>query len=392
MTPATSPPLLEQRASLRPTAAVIDLAALWENLDFIRRTVGPRTGILAVVKADAYGHGMVPVARACLRWGVQGFAVGTADEALELRGTAGFESIPVLVMGPTDPTDARALQEAQVSVAGGTTEVVQAHVRMARRFGFPARIHLKLDTGMGRYGFDAESPAWFELARQHREHIEGVFTHFACAESAEQEDGAFTNWQRERFEAAVRRIYRLDIRPVYHAANSGAVLRHAHAHYELVRPGILMYGAEPSTGKMVNAPVRQVLKLASRLAAVHQRRSGSSISYGRTLVLERDTPVGLVPIGYGDGYPRAMSSRAQVLVGGRRARVLGRVCMDQILVDLSDIPEARPGDEVVLYGAQGTERISLEEAAEIAGTIPYELACHLSRRVPRIYLEDYPEA
>lgn len=373
-------------SSLRPTVAVVDLKALRKNLDFIAKSIHRRCGIMAVVKADGYGHGMLPIAREAVAWGVQALAVGTADEALELRHTVGMETTPILVMGPTTPEDAPALQEGEISVAAGSLELMQAHIAYARQRGVPARLHVKLDSGMGRFGFEAENPAWFEVVRQNPDDIEGIFSHFATSDSAHAEDMAYTNHQRERFEAAVRRVYRLGLRPVYHAANSGAVLRHPQTHYELVRPGILMYGSEPAPGHLTGAALHPVLSLQSRLVAITTRRGGETLSYGRTFQLREDSPIGLIPVGYGDGYPRSLSNRATVLVHGRRVPVVGTVCMDQILVDLSGVPEAQVGDEVVLYGAQGGHRISLEETAELARTIPYELTCSLTRRVPRRYV------
>lgn len=373
-------------STLRPTVAEIDLAAFRRNLDLIARSLHRRCGIMAVVKADAYGHGMIPIAREAARWGVQALAVGTADEALTLRHTAGFETVPILVMGPTAVEDAPILQDGEISVAAGSVELIEAHVEVARKRGVPARLHVKLDTGMGRYGFRAESAAWFDSVVNNRDDIEGLFTHFAVADSSHPDDMAFTNDQRERFEAAVRRVYRLGIRPVYHAANSGAVLRHPQTHYELVRPGILMYGAEPSPTDLSGVPLKPVLSLRSSLISISTRHAGQTLSYGRTRLLHEDAPIGIVPVGYGDGFPRAFSNRASVLVHGRRVPLVGTVCMDQVLVDLSSVPQARVGDEVVIYGAQGDHRISLEEAACVAGTIPYELTCSLTRRVPRRYV------
>lgn len=380
--------LEDYTASLRPTVAVVDLSALRKNLSVIRRIVGHRVGILAVVKADGYGHGMVPVAEAAAKWGVQGFAVGTADEALELRESRAIPRLPVLVMGPTLPDDAPALQAAGVAVAIGSETLLRAHLQVAWRRGESARLHVKIDTGMGRSGFSVGDLSWLEALRHARSSLEGMFTHFACSESLRREDVAHTVLQRQRFESLVRLAYQAGLRPVYHAANSGAVLRHRDAHYQLVRPGILMYGNEPSAEYLAGAHLLPVLRIQSKLLAIHHHRAGDTISYGRTHTLPRDTPVGIVPVGYGDGFPRTMSNKADMLVHGQRVPVIGRVCMDQTLIDLSSVPQARPGDDVVILGEQGEHRISLDEMAEVAGTIPYEITCQLSKRVPRVYLDD----
>lgn len=387
LSPLPTPDLGDHTVGLRPTVAVVDLAALRSNLDYVRRLIGPRRGIIAVVKADGYGHGMIPIAREAVRWGVAALGVGTADEALELRNSEGLGEVPIIVMGPTLPDDAELLQDAGVRIAVGTLDSLKANLRAARRRGAPAHLHLKIDTGMGRNGFAPDDPHWFEAVRRNGEDIEGIFTHFAVSESRDLEAMAFTNEQRERFEAAVRRVHRLGLRPVHHAANSGAILNHPQTHFELVRPGLLLYGAEPSGEYLSGAPLKPVLRLQSRLLAIYQRRAGETISYGRTWRLDRDSPIGVIPVGYGDGYPRSLSNRADVLIHGRRAPIVGTVCMDQLLVDLSGIPEARPGDDVILYGAQGRHSITLEETAGLAGTIPYELTCQLTRRVPRVYVD-----
>lgn len=371
------------RSDLRPTRAVVDLGALRRNLDFVRRTVGPRVGVMAVVKADGYGHGMIPIAREAVRWGVQAIAVATVDEALDLRETRGFEDVPILLAGPSFPADAAVLQKAGVSVAIGTVAALRHHLDVGRRLGAPPQLHLKIDTGMGRFGFAPRDIDFLDLLRRTPDALEGVLTHFSCADGLDGESRAYTEMQRERFESVAHRIHGLGLRPVYHAANSGGVLNHPGAHYELVRPGVILYGASPDPA--LNVPgLSQVLTLKTRVVSLHDQPRGAAISYGRRYTMPRDGRVAILPIGYGDGVPRSLGDAGgEVLIRGRRAPIAGRVCMDQTLVDVTGIPGVQLGDEAVLYGEQGAERISLEEVARRAGTIPYEISCRLGLRVPR---------
>jgi len=377
--------------TLRPTFATVNLAALRHNLDYIRRRVGPRVGIMAVVKADAYGHGMIAIAREALRWGVQAFAVATADEALALRESDGFASVPILLAGPSFPDDAEALQRARISVAVGSTEQVMTHLAVARRLGAPPRLHVKFDTGMGRYGFHPGRLDVFDLLAATPEAVEGLMTHFAVSDSARPGDIDFTVCQRMQFERIVERVWSAGLRPVVHAANSGAVLHHPDAAYELVRPGILLYGANPDPeGEAL--PLQPVMTLTTRIVAVRDHPQGASISYGRRYRMPRDGRVGILPIGYGDGLPRSLGDcGGEVIVRGRRVPIAGRVCMDQTMVDLTDVPGAVVGDEAVLYGGSGGAVVTLEEVARRTGTIPYEVTCRLGLRVPRILTDDDPE-
>ncbi len=371
-------------SDFRPTLATINLAAFRHNLDEVRRLVGHPRGIMAVVKANAYGHGMTVLAREATKWGVQALGVATADEALELRETQGLAEIPILIVGPTFAEDAEMLQKANVSVAVGNAALLREHMAVGRRLGQPPRIHLKFDTGMGRNGFRADDFSALDSFAQVPEALEGLMTHFTVSDEPDEESRQFTDGQCQAFAAVVREVHRQGLRPVIHAANSGAVLHHPATHYEMVRPGMMLYGANPDpNGEQLS--VRQVMTLSTRIVSVHDRREGEPISYGRTYTMPRDGRIGLLPVGYGDGLPRSLGGRAEVLVAGRRAPIRGRICMDATMIDLTHIPEAVAGDEVVLYGGQGTERVSLEEVARHAGTIPYEITCQLGRRVPRAY-------
>ncbi len=371
-------------SDFRPTVATISLAAFRHNLDEVRRLVGHPRGIMAVVKANAYGHGITVLAREAVKWGVQALGVATVDEALELRETQGLVDVPILVVGTSFPEDAEMLQKAHISVAVGNPALLREHMAVGRRLEQAPRIHLKFDTGMGRNGFAPDSLSVLDAFSQIPDALEGLMTHFAVSDEPDEANRQYTDDQCRSFASVVREVHRRGFRPVIHAANSGAILNHPAAHYEMVRPGMMLYGANPNpNGEQL--PLRQVMTLSTRIVSIHDHREGESISYGRTYTMSRDGRIGLLPIGYGDGLPRSLSNKAEVLVAGRRVPIRGRVCMDATMIDLTGVPEAIAGDEVVLYGGQGTERISLEEVARHAGTIPYEITCQLSRRVPRTY-------
>jgi len=372
----------------RPTRAVVDCAAFASNLDFVRRKVGKAPAIMAVVKADGYGHGMMAMARTALRWGAQCIGVATVDEALCLRESDGFADVPIMLVGPSFPGDAEALQRARISVAVGNMALLESHLGMAEKLGAPPRIHLKFDTGMGRYGFHFEDASPLELIARTPSHLEGMMTHLSVSDESAADSVAYTNLQLDRFEALCDRARRAGLSFITHAANSGAVLHHPRAHYDLVRPGVMLYGSNPEPADGPVEGLRQVMTLATRIVSIHDHAEGDCISYGRTYRMARPGRVGILPLGYGDGFPRSLGNKAQVIVRGRRVSIVGRVCMDQTMIDITDIPEARVGDAVVLYGYDGSERIPLEEVARHAGTITYEITCQLGKRVPRVVVED----
>ena len=365
--------------------AQVDLSAVRHNIEVVRRFVGPRRTIMAVVKANAYGHGMVPVARAALAAGAGALGVATADEALELRETEGFSGVPILVMAPSLGADAERLQAAGIAVAVGEAGLLDAHHRLAERRGLPAKLHVQVDTGIGRDGFRFDDLSWIDAASRQQLSLQGLFMHFAVADGTSGAENEFTNLQLSRFEAVIAKAAAAGLRPILHAANSGAILRHPGTHFDMVRPGIMMYGAEPADEPELCPDLRPVIALKSVIGSIRNMEPGDTVSYGRLYTVPDRRRIGVIPIGYGDGYPRQFSNRFSVLIRGRRAPIRGRVCMDQIMVDLAEIPDARIGDEVVLYGTQQGEQIRLEEAARVAGTISYELTCILTPRVPRLY-------
>ncbi len=365
----------------RPTEARIDLSAAAHNVRALGSLTPVATAFMAVVKADAYGHGAVAVARAAREAGASWFGVALVEEALELR-QAGL-SEPILVLGPTDPAAARAAVAADVRLALFDPDLAQALDTAARDLGQTARVHLKIDTGMGRVGVRPDRLAEFVegVAGLQGIEVEGAFTHLATADEA---DLGFAREQLGRFRECLPVLTDRGLRPrLVHAANTAGILALPESHLDLVRAGIGLYGIYPSDE--VARPVRlePVLTWATRIAFVKTVPGGTPLSYGRTYVTPGPRRIATLPVGYGDGYPRLLSNRGSVLVRGRRAPVKGRVCMDMTLVDVTHVPEADVGDEVVLLGRQAGEEIPADELARLTGTIPYEITCNVGKRVPR---------
>ncbi|MDR1807056.1 MAG: alanine racemase [Propionibacteriaceae bacterium] len=366
------------------TFARVELAALGRNLAAIRaHTNRP---ILLPVKANAYGHGLIPVARAAQEnnW-ADWFGVATVAEGLSLR-RAGVNR-PILKLSPAAPADVDTAVAAGLRLAVATVAQVEAASAAAARAGVTANLHLKVDTGMRRVGVEPRGAAELAAAAEAADHVtlEGIFTHLAVSDTPAEDE--FTDLQLERFATAVAAIFdRLGRRvPLVHAANSGAVLAHPDAWGDLVRPGILSYGYYPDPAALQTVTVEPVLSLISHLSAVKPIRRGETVSYGRTWAAPENTVIATIPVGYGDGYFRGLSNKSTVLIGGRRYPQVGRVCMDQFMVDLGPAASASPGDRVTLIGADGAERIGADELGGLVGTIPYEVLCAVAARVPRVY-------
>ncbi|MBK7625286.1 MAG: alanine racemase [Kineosporiaceae bacterium] len=368
----------------------VDLDAIRGNVAIARRVSG--TAVMAVVKADGYGHGAVPVARAALDGGASWLGVARAGEALQLRA-AGIET-PLLMLGYTPPGAMTELVAADVSLTIWTTahlEQASAAAATARR---PASVHLKIDTGMTRVGVrpeDARALAT-QLVTSEDVVLQGIFTHFACADEPDPSAGV-TAGQQQRFAATLTSVApvfaELDAagrpRPLVHAANSAATFAVPEAAHDLVRFGIAMYGLSPGEAVRLPDGVRPALRWSTVLARVEQVPPGEGVSYGHRYHTTARQRIGTIPVGYADGWRRVDGN--EVLVGGRRVPVLGRVCMDQCMIDLDGVPEAEIGDEVVLIGSQdgagGTDRITADDVAARWGTIGYEVVCGIGRRVPR---------
>ena len=362
--------------------AEIDLTALRENYEYIRRTVGGP--VCAVVKADAYGHGAVPVAR-LLEKRCAFFGVSSMSEALELRD-AGITR-PILILGYTPPEAFPDAVHLGIRPAIFRREDGEALSRAAVEAGVSAAFHFAVDTGMSRIGFqvtEADADICAEIAALPGLTPEGLFSHFATADCWNL---SRARAQAERFDAFDAMLKRRGVRiPIRHLNNS-AGLMNFDRHYEMVRSGIVTYGLYPSDEVDAGLlPLTPAMRLLSRVSYVKPLPPGREISYGGTFVTSRPTVVATVPVGYADGYRRSLSGRFYVLIHGKRAPILGRVCMDQMMVDVTDIPGVQAGDTVTLVGTDGDETISMEDIAAAAGSFNYEFACGISRRVPRVYL------
>ena len=365
------------------TWAEIDLEAIRQNVRSFKHHVGDAVQIFAVVKANAYGHGAVPVAKAALEAGASRLAVHRLTEGIELR-QAGLNA-PILVMGYTPPAGAQAMVEWNLTPSCITPEFAQALSAQASAQNKVMPLHVKVDTGMSRYGlFPAEVlPFLTAITQLPGIKLEGLFTHFATADSNDQ------TWVRQQIAtfdqviASIRNVG-MDI-PIIHAANSATTMKLPQAHYNAVRPGISMYGMNPSSDWQPVFELHPALTLKSTVSRVRELPAGAGVSYGRTFVTSRPTMAALVPVGYGDGYHRILTNKGIVLIRGQRAPIIGRVCMDQFVVDVTGIPGVQQDDEVVLVGRQGEERISAEEVGRLAGSINYEVTTGLLPRVVRKY-------
>ena len=364
--------------------AEIDLAALERNLKLIRASLPPHIKYVAVVKADAYGHGLHQTVARLMHAGADLFAVANVTEAAAIRELG--PGWPVLVLSPLLPEEDKYLVDHDLTATVSSPDEVERFDSVGRAADHVVAVHLKIDTGMGRLG------VWHEQAAQLYEHIrkarhvrlDGAFTHFSSAD----EDPAFTDEQRRRFLAALRRCPGLDLsRLLIHADNSaGLETAHGEQPFNAVRVGLLQFGILPHPHSMLaRVHTEPVFSFRTRVGLVKQLPAGTGISYGRTYTLNRDSLVAVLCAGYGDGIARACSNRAQVLIRGRRCPVLGRVTMDQTIVDATEVPGVQCGDEAVLVGRQDGAEISIAEFSAWSDSIPWETLCSVTKRVPRIY-------
>ncbi|NLJ61361.1 MAG: alanine racemase [Firmicutes bacterium] len=371
----------------RPTIAEIDLTCIARNIQGIRKIVGSDCEILAVVKADAYGHGAIPAARTALNNGANWLGVALVEEGIALRRSGIIA--PILVLAQLFPTQAQAALRYNLSCAVATYEFAEALSNAAVKEGKKAKCHVKIDTGMGRIGLYPNQAVSFvkRIAMLPNIEIEGVFTHLATAEA---EDRSFLYRQLSLFNDATEALKSNGIQAqYYHAANSVAAVTVPEARFDIVRPGIFIYGVTPLSGEEARGirselDITPALSLKTRVGFVKRCPKGASIGYGATYTTDRDCTIVTLPIGYADGFPRALSNRGQVLIRGNRLPVVGRVCMDEFMVCAGDL-EVDMEDEVIIIGRQGKEEITAEEVAEKAHTISHEVLCGISRRVPRVY-------
>lgn len=364
----------------RPTVAEVDLSAIAHNV----RAMKPEAAeLMAVVKADGYGHGAAPVARAALESGATWLGVALVEEGVQLRD-AGIEA-PILVLSELPPGSEKDALSAGLTPSVYSEAGLAGAARAAEDVGRPIGIHVKVDTGMHRVGLYPPSAA-VDLVRKLVDSglsFEGLWTHFARAE----EDEGTTRAQIREFLDVASALEAEGFVPRYrHAANSAAVVSFPETHLDLVRVGVALYGLDPGSGLGERAGLRPALRWRSAVSMVKRLPAGERLSYGHTYRLDKEATIATISVGYADGYPRSLSSRGEVLIGGRRRPVAGTVTMDHILVDCGD-DRVEPGDEVVLLGAQGEDAVSAEEIARLLGTITYEVVCSIGPRVPREYRE-----
>lgn len=370
--------------------ASIDLDAVEENFENMKNNLTPGTKMIAVVKANAYGHGAAAIAQLMQeKEYIWGFAAATMEEAEELR-EQGIKK-PILILGYVFPEHYELLVKEEIRPTVFSYEMAEELSRAAADLDRVLPVHLAVDTGMTRIGFRKPKESLEEILHINELpniRIEGMFTHFA---GADEKDLTSTKVQFERYQEFLHMVNQAGIEiPVRHCNNSAGVLWHREGDLDAVRPGITIYGVSPSD-EVVNPGValKPVMGLKTHISYVKNVEAGVPVSYGGTFVTQREnTRIATIPVGYADGYPRGLSNKGSVLVHGKRAPILGRVCMDQFMVDITDIPEAVQGDEVTLLGRDGTEQIPVEELSELSGRFPYEFLCCISKRVPRVYLRN----
>lgn len=375
-------------------SANINLDAICANIRNARRRAAPSAQLMAIIKADGYGHGAVPIAHALDELEENGspvvaaYGVAIIEEAIELR-RAGITK-PILILGATVPEQVPAAVEYGLTQTVFRLPMAECISAEAVRQGRTALIHIKLDTGMGRIGYSGsreDAQEIWEISRLPNISIEGLFSHFAKADAA---DKASAKAQLARFLDFAQRLAELGVRPrLRHIANSAALIDMPEAHLDMVRCGISTYGLYPSGEvRKASLPLFPAMELKSHISFIKQVPPGFTVGYGSTFRAERPMSIATVPVGYADGYPRSLSNRGRVLVRGKTAKIIGRICMDQFMADVTDIPESVIGDAVTLVGEDGGESISAEEPAELSGSFSYEFVSNIAKRVPRIYYKD----
>lgn len=369
--------------------AAVNLDAVLYNLENMKKNISENTKIIAVLKADGYGHGAVPIAREIQSlpyiWGI---AVATVEEGMELRN-AGIQK-PILILGYTYEEDYDTIVREDFRPAVFKKSMAQKLSQAAVKAGKPVNIHIKIDTGMTRIGYrdpQRDVPEILEISRLPGIRIEGLFTHFA---RADETDPAPAYRQLEKYGEFLKKLEAAGLSiPLKHCSNSAGIIRIPEANLDAVRAGVILYGMYPSDEvEKEPVPLKPAMEIKSHIAYIKTVEPGTQVSYGGTYTTQRPTRIATIPVGYADGYARGLSNRGSVLIHGRRAPILGRVCMDQFMVDVTEIPEAKELDEATLLGMDGEDCITMEELGDLSGRFNYEFACCISKRVPRIYIKD----
>ena len=359
----------------------VDLNAIEHNLRAIKGMVGSGTKILSIVKADAYGHGAVKVGQTLEQSGTDMLGVAFPGEGIELRKNN--VSIPILILNPVLSEQIDDVIQHSLGVTVNSLDIAKQISVTAKKHHCNVRIHVEIDTGMGGAGFCPDKAISFIKALLLIENLEleGVFTHF---NSSEEKDKSFTYEQNRKFKEVIKQLKNEKISiPLIHAANSAAILDIPDSYFNMIRPGLVLYGIFPSKYVSRNIDLKQAMSFKTRIINLKQLDPGSVIGYGRTFEILQQTTVATIPVGYKDGFSRDFSSLGKVLVHGKRIPIIGRVCMDRCFVDVTNLPAVEIGSEVILLGNQGNEIISIESAAELIGTIPYEVVCNVGTKTPR---------
>lgn len=372
---------------IRPAWAEINLDNLAHNIREVRRLAEKQSQVMAVIKADGYGHGAAKIAQTLLDNGADCFAVAVLDEAIELRN-AGFR-VPIFILGYTQPERAAEVVKYDLEQSVYSFEAAKALSAEAIAQGKIAKLHIKVDTGMGRIGFKADDEAVDIIRSIHALpgiNIKGIFTHFAVADEV---DKSYTELQFKKFRWICDNLEEKGIKiEIKHCGNSATIIDLPEMHLDMVRAGIMLYGLAPSKAVKLNKlTLKEVMSLKVNISHVKELEPGQSVSYGRKFVADRRSKIASLPIGYADGYTRLLTGKAEALVKGKRVPVVGSICMDQCMIDVTGIEDIEVGEEVVLFGEQLGGFISIDEIAEKLGTINYEVVCMISRRVPRVYIK-----
>jgi len=365
----------------RATKVIVDLGAVSHNVAEIRKRIGNERGLMAMVKADGYGHGAVEVSQAALRSGADSLGVALPEEGQQLR-EAGIKA-PILVIGLIQPKEAYKVVKFRLSQAVASVELLEALDGEAGKASTKVDVHVKVDTGMARIGIKPEDAVPFvrKVMGFKNLNLEGIFSHFP---SADERDKTFSMGQLQLFEQVISNLRLAGIEmPKKHMANSAGVLDLPQSYYDMVRPGIMIYGLYPSTEVSRSIELRPAMTFKTKVSQVKVVPSGTPVGYGRTFVTRKKTTVATLPVGYGDGYNRLLSNRGEVLIKGRRVPIIGNVCMDMCMVDASNVEDVQPGDEVILFG----EGLPVEEIATKIGTIVNEVVAAVNKRVPRLYIQ-----
>jgi alanine racemase len=368
---------------MRVTRAEVDLSAIRYNVSQVARKVGSNVRVMGVIKANAYGHGLVPAAKSVLDAGASYIGVALADEGIELRQ---HTPSPILVFSPPFEDSLESFVRFDLDATISSVETAHALNSVARSARKKARVQIKIDTGMGRIGFlpEVALDAVRSIANLDSIEIVGVYSHFATSDETNKE---FAHKQLLRFKEIVSTVKGMGLTKVlFHIANSGAILDMPDSYFDMVRPGIMSYGYYPSLETSESVDIRPALSLKSGVALIKTVKAGTSISYGRKYFTRKGSRIAVVPIGYGDGFTRLLTGKSSVLIKGKRYPIVGTITMDHVMVDVGSDYEVQQGDEVVLIGGSGEESISAWDLASSLGTIPYEVLCMLNNRVPRVYI------